>query len=730
MAISSSSAQTNPDLLFVRAMMLHEQGFIDEAQPLYARVLQLRPAHTAALHLFGVTLFQKQEYAQAEVVLNAALVQEPNNSRILSDLGLVYFKTEDYPQALHYLNLAIQGAPDLVSAWNNRAAVFEKMGQLSAAFSNWEEAVRLQPDYEDALLNLGRNYRQQKSYESALRCFYQLREYYPERATPWRELALTFASDHQLEQALMFSETALAVSPNDAEQLSAHGLLFEQSGQPKQALSYVLAARTLQPEHADYAYQSGVLYEKLNDLVQAQAAYEIALQIETAHTEARFTLARLLMNQHQTDEALSHFDTLLAAHPEQAAYWQGKAHILVGKNQLYRAFQAYSQALRLSPETAEIWNDAAIVLQQAQHPQIAMLFAKQAIALDASLGSAWNTLGLIEFGLHRYRSSFKSLQNAERLDPQMHEVRWNLAHWHLVQGEWLQGWAGYEERFHTQPALNRHQDIPRWSGKPLRAEQTLLIHAEQGFGDTIQMIRYLPHLAEHDGHFVVEIHPQLRQLLTPFEQHATFISRGDAVPSCDFQCPMMSLPLMCGTTPDHVPMAQGYLSLSASPMLPAKQKFRVCFVAAGNPHHKNDKARSIAMRWLKPMFQSFDFEWVCLQPELSEQQKSDLVQSGILCPLDAQSDFSETAAWIEQSNLVITVDSAVAHLAGALGKPVWLMLAFNHDWRWMTERTDTPWYQSMRLFRQAQYGDWSSVMTQIHHALHEHAEKSGKVIAA
>ncbi len=729
MEISTASSQTNPDLLFVRAMMLHEQGFIDEAQPLYARVLQLRPSHAAALHLFGVTHLQQDQLPQAEVILNAALAQEPDNSRILADLGLVYFKASDYQQALHFFNLAIELTPEQASAWNNRGAVYEKMNQLDSAFRDWEKAVEIQPDYIDALLNLGRNYRLKKSYESALRCFYQLREQHPESTVAWRELANTFASDHQYEQAILFSETTLDMSPNDAEQLTAHGILLQQAGQAKQGLSYLLAARTLSPDDAEIHFQCGVLYENLTQTEAAQLAYEATLSLQANHREARYALARLLMNQKQFDTAQEHFELLLQQDKSCAAYWQGIAHLFAEKRQLRSAFHAYAQALKLSPEQAELWNDAAIVLQQAQHARFALFFAKHALFLNPQLGSAWNTLGLIEYSQHSFKASKKALQRAEAIDPTMHEVRWNLAHWHLIQGEWLQGWAGYEARFLANQTVQRHADIPRWCGRKLLPSQTLLVHAEQGFGDTIQMARYLPLLAQQGDKLVVEVHSQLRQLLQPFEDFATIVSRGEPVSACDFQCPMMSLPLMFGTTTDNIPAAGGYLA-TVTKGIPPAIKPRICFVASGNPHHRNDKARSVGLHRFSELFHSIDAEWVCLQPQLSAHQKQWITQQGALCPLATDSDFVETTAWIQSADLVISVDSAVAHLTGALGKPVWLMLAFHQDWRWLCERSYSPWYNSMRLFRQPKAGDWQTVLSGIQQAWSKHAAKAGKFIAA
>jgi len=276
-------------------------------------------------------------------------------------------------------------------------------------------------------------------------------------------------------------------------------------------------------------------------------------------------------------------------------------------------------------------------------------------------------------------------------------------------------------------------NTPWWDGSPLRG-RTILLHNEQGFGDTIQMSRYIPQVAAQGARLLFMCQPPLVELLRKLDGISQFVFPNQPIPPHDVHCPMLTLPGVMGTTHLTIPNRCPYLKADAervrqwSSRMPSDRRLKVGLVWAGQPSHANDHNRSVALAKLAP-FGAVDNVWLCsLQKGKAAQQIYDRSNSLRMQNWEKDlRDFSDTAALIANLDLVICVDTAVAHLAGALGKPVWLMLPFVPDWRWMLGRSDSPWYPSMRLFRQASFGDWESLISQVREALSEKALEHGKV---
>ena len=249
------------------------------------------------------------------------------------------------------------------------------------------------------------------------------------------------------------------------------------------------------------------------------------------------------------------------------------------------------------------------------------------------------------------------------------------------------------------------------------------MHAEQGYGDTIQFCRYVTLVAKRGARVILEVPDVLHSLLSELPGIEQIIVRGDNLPAHDWQCPLMSLPLAFATTLASIPAAKGYLTIPAKQVANSKHKPnheqppQIGFVWAGNAKHHNDRARSIPLATFKPLLSVLPTDYICLQQPLPEHVRQTIAAANVHFPDKTLNDFAATAAIIAGLDLVITVDTAVAHLAGAMGKTVWILLAYNNDWRWLTDRADSPWYHSARLFRQPVLGDWQSVIAEVSQAL-------------
>jgi hypothetical protein len=302
--------------------------------------------------------------------------------------------------------------------------------------------------------------------------------------------------------------------------------------------------------------------------------------------------------------------------------------------------------------------------------------------------------------------------------PDNADAHWNLANALLVRGDLARGWEEYEWRFKRTGRSERAMTIARWNGESLSG-QTILLSAEQGMGDIIQYARFAQMFAARGAKVIVECHPGLEGVLSTAPGVAHVVPLGSALPSADFYLPIMSAPHALDITLDTLPSSQSYLSAphKLSVKLPG-YGFRVGLVWRGNPKHENDHLRSISLAAFEPILRVGGASFISLQVGESVGEITALPSDLKVHDFSAHlKDFAATATTIAQLDLVITVDTAVAHLAGALGKPVWMLIARGNDWRWLHGRTDSPWYQTMRLFRQTPPRDWGVPIRQIAAAL-------------
>jgi tetratricopeptide (TPR) repeat protein len=459
----------------------------------------------------------------------------------------------------------------------------------------------------------------------------------------------------------------LNLRSNQMQQLFREGATFLQAGKPQEALARFQAALDLEPSNAILHLHAGAALHDLGRYAEAVASYRKAL--DTA--------------------------------PD-----IGETHNNLGNSLL---------ALGRFAEAADCFSRAAAILTTSPVP-----LAARATALQA--------LGNIS-------AAEAECRKAILLDPAFAAAHWNLALNLLLQGRYEEGWQEYEWRWRkpdfTSPC--RHTDIPLWDGSPLEG-RTILLHAEQGFGDAIQFVRYAPLVAERGGTVIIECHPQLVPLFKRIEGAASVLAFGGEIPACAFQVPLLTLPSIFNTTLENIPVS---LSFSVSIERLAKWQqltsiysgMKAGIVWAGSTVHPNDSFRSMPLTFLTSFAKLTNIHFLSLQiADVKQQLKQSLLVGRIIDLTDQIHDFADTAALIEQLDLVITIDTAVAHLAGALGKPVWLLLAFAPDWRWLLDRSDSPWYPTMQIFRQKQPGDWGEVITRVQSALETFSRSNKKIL--
>jgi tetratricopeptide (TPR) repeat protein len=344
---------------------------------------------------------------------------------------------------------------------------------------------------------------------------------------------------------------------------------------------------------------------------------------------------------------------------------------------------------------------------------------RRSVGIEGRRSEAFNDLGAALFRQHRDAEALMFIRQALRLDPGMAEAEESDSIWLLRYGRFREGWAKYEARYRTGEGRPLRRDFrqPQWRGEPIH-DRTILLYAEQGFGDAIQFARYAPLVAARGARVILEVHAGLGVALQGLPGVSRLIENGVALPPFDLHCPLLSLPLAFGTDLDSIPASIPYITAAPDRVFAWRNRLgprrvpRIGVAWSGNPQHREDKQRSIPLAQLAELFRDQpDREFHVLQNDVRESDRPALAALPHLRDHSRTlRDFADTAALVSLMDVVISVDTALVHLAGAMGWPVWVMLAAVPDWRWMLGRDDSPWYPSMWLFRQQRRGDWTPVL--------------------
>lgn len=387
-----------------------------------------------------------------------------------------------------------------------------------------------------------------------------------------------------------------------------------------------------------------------------------------------------------------------------------------------RVAEVMAKALTINRDNANAYHTYGSALWALGRPDEALTHLDRAIALKPDFAAAYNNRGNVLRDVLRYNDALKSFEMAVALDPNLVDAHWHLAICHLQMGSYAQGWEKYEWRWRVKGKVARSFPRPMWQGEDLQGK-TILLHDEQGLGDTLQFCRYATVVAGLGAHVILGVQKPLVPLLSGLEGVSHVAGWGDAVPAFDFHCPLLSLPRALKTDAASIPASPRYLASTPrklaewSAVLGAKTKPRIGLTWSGSTVEFDLLRRSLPLAALTKIL-SPEFEYISLQKEIKESDRAvldsrvDIRHFG-----DRLKDFSDTAALCDLMDLVISIDTSVAHLAGATGRPLWLLLPFNPDWRWLLEREDSPWYPSARLFRQSLRGDWDGVLARVQDAL-------------
>lgn len=667
-----------------RATAHHQHGQLHEAEALYGQVLAIQPNNFDALHLCGVLMHQRGEAAEALKLIARALKTNARSAAAHSNYGTVLAAIERHEDALKSYERAIALKPDYAEALNNRGNALRALQQTQDALKSFERAIAVRGDYAEALNNRGNALVELNRTDEALASYEQALERQPDYADALVNRGKCLIALKRGDEALASFDRALSSRPHHAAALKERGHLLRDRKQPIDALDSLDRALALAPDDAEAHLGRALVLRDLKRCNEAFTACDRALALKPNYPEAAVARGNVFHEMRSFSEAIKEYDHALLMRPDFAQAYGNRANALVELNRPAEALADYDRA-----------------------------------TADKPYASALVNRGLALNYLDRPDEALESFDRAIALEPDLAQGHWNKALLCLALGDFERGWHDYEWRWRGATDLvPRGFTQPQWRGEDL-AGTTILLHAEQGFGDSIQFIRYLPMVKAKGATVILEVPDSLLPLIGDLADGVTMITRGGALPAFDLHCPLMSLPLAFGTTLAGIPASVPYLNAPAGRIdawrarLSSMGRPRVGLVWSGRPDHKNDHNRSIALSRLEPLLSVAGVAFVSLQREYREADLPALEKLPIRRLDDALTDFADTAAVIGELDLVITVDTAVAHLAGAMAKPLWLLLPRIQDWRWMRGRMDSPWYPSARLFRQPQIGDWDGVIAAV-----------------
>lgn len=574
------------------------------------------------------------------------------------------------------------------------AARLRARGDLAGAAACYEKTLAADPEHWDALYLYGTTLLQLGRLREAIAVFRRAAHLRPEVADVQNNLGVACQALGQTGAALCAYKSAIELSPNFSLAHANLGRLLESSGQFTEAeLSWRQAVR-IKPPDASYRLELTRVLGRQDKWADAERVVRAGLDVEPQNVELQLSLAAAMVNQERLEAAAD----------------------------------VYRNVLRVQPDLAEAHGSLAFVLERHGDLREALTAAERAIELQPDYAEGFNNLGIALRSLHRLDDACVAFRRAIELNPAFALAEFNLGTTLLLAGRYREGWEGYSRHARVAGTAAPGPAATEWDGRPLPGRR-LLVYADQGLGDTIQFARFLRLCkARSEARILFRLQSPLTRLFSELNGVDEFLSNERALPTFDQHVALASLAGLFSLTMEQAGTGVPYLSAhSPSParieaLLANRSVERsIGLVWQGNPRQTRDVVRSCPLEKLSPLFQLPGIRFFCLQTdEVGRSQLANSSAAGRLTDIGQMlKDFADTAAVLARLDLLITVDTAIAHLAGALGRPVWTMLCHTPDWRWHLDRSDSPWYPTMRLFRQPARGDWDSVIQQIRTALAE-----------
>jgi tetratricopeptide (TPR) repeat protein len=655
---------------------------LKDAERAHAAALRRDPNNFDALHRLGFVRYEQERYPDALKLLQKALRLRPKAADALLHYGMVLRRLDRHQEALAFYDKALVVKSDYPEGWNNRGNVLLHLNRHEEALASLEKAIALRPRYAEAHFNRGNVLLGLRRFDEAITSFDQalkLNELYIKafnnRGNALQEL-------ERFEDALASYDRALAIDPEFLDALNNRCKVLLDLKRYEEALATSDMLLALKPMRG-FSLRADALLQ-LKRFNEALAVYDESLRLDPNSLDALNKRGLALLELKRYQDSLASYDKALVLDPNRLDLVHNRAAALAELNRFEEALASYDRVLEFDKE-----------------------------GVDALLNR-----GNVLADLERFDEAFASHEKVLAIKPDHQGALFNRGMLYLRLGQWREGWEGYEHRWDensakTRPALH----VPEWGSESLDG-RSILVHSEQGFGDSIQFIRYLEPLSRVTNHVTFFAPKQLVRLFQPFADRVRLISDLDSNDQYDFRCALLSLPHRFQTDVTNVPNSVPYLSAEPDRVLHWRERigtegFKIGICWQGNPAGKIDKGRSVPLEKFLPLARVPGVRLISLQKNYGLDQLGRLPPGMCVETLGEDFDpgpdaFIDTAAVMANLDLVVSMDTSVAHVAGGLGRPAWLILQYLPDWRWLQRRDDTPWYPTMKLFRQPKRDNWEA----------------------
>ena len=631
------------------------------------------------------------------------------------------------------LRQILQGEPTDARALLTLGQVLRLQGRSAEAVAVYQQLLQSQPGQPDALYQWATTLKDQGQLDQAIKLFRQLLDRQPDHADGLTGLGALLAARGQLVAAMPLLERAVQVRPDFAQARHNLGVGWGLSGRPDLARAELEESLRLRPDYPDAWANLGNILGVLGLRNEVEASYRRALELRPDHAGALTNLGLLLQKDDQASEAVTLLRRVVELRPGAPEAYNNLGLALLEARRAAEAVVIFRQAVRLNPHYGEASNNLAKALFH-----LGRLREAEASFLDALREQPQNAelhanLGTLLQSTARHDEALACFDLALMFDPECTTAHYNRSMSLLSQGKWLEGWADYEYRWGLSGQVKRQYRQPRWDGAPL-GSRTILVWAEQGLGDMIHFVRYAQVLKEQGARVVLECPPHVVPLFRSVAGIDQIITEGDLVPAYDVQAPLLSLPGLLRTTPQSVPAEVPYLRAPAERIehwrraLGSEPLYRIGISWRGSARHAHDHWRSVPLERFAPLAAVPGVSLVSLQKGPGSEEVAALGgrfavwQTSDDEPSDSAEALLNTAALMSCLDLVVSVDTAVAHLAGALALPVWLAVSALPDWRWLRRGRETAWYPTMRLYRQQKLSKWRKVFARMARDLRKRVE--------
>ncbi len=666
------------------------------------------------------------------------LREAPQDAARWHELGLLQLKQRQLAPAAESWQRAAEIDPGNSAYWHHHGLALSELQHWAEAEQSFRQAIGQDREHTPSRFKLAELCERRGAWQEAALEYQAIREIRPNDVAVINSQASALLRLGQRTEAIEANRAALALEPRRPELHHNLGNSLRLNGELEEAAACLRSAIALRPDYVKaYFHLADILWQQAK-LPEAFTMLRHVLQLQPRFAEAHEQLALVLQRWGRNAEAVQSLQAALQLRPNMSSALGNLGTLLNSMGRREEALRCLLKFVDLRPRLAEGHNNLGNAYLGLFRYGEAQACYQRAITLRPRYAKAEYNLGKVHFELGNFAEAAAAFERAMEYDPQYAEPRFELGAVQLLQGNYAAGWRNYESRWGMDNASHARRTYtePVWDGSPL-AGRTILLYTEQGFGDTFQFIRYARLVKERGGQVLVECQPRLIPLMQSVPGVDQWIPRGQMLPPFDVQCALLSLPAILGATAASIPRQVPYLA--AQPRLVEKWRealsplagFRVGIVWQGSPTFLRDGVRSIPLVEFEPLARVPGVQLIALQKGPGEEQLSRLAGRFSVAQLGDDIDqstgtFMDTAAILTQLDLLISSDTSTVHLAGALGLPVWVALGRVPDWRWLLERSDCPWYPTLRIFRQRQPADWSEVFCEIAAALQEHVTRGNR----